>query len=193
MSEEQEYDLFCTHCGQRITKDTVFCPSCGMQVSGEGEAQVNNNPNDRFNVYNANGTRDMSGRLMFLSIVFIISAVIFLYEGISTYVNIDSTIDQLVASSSWPDLVQFMEDAGYTEQQFIDLIKSSMAATAIMFIVAGACMGVAAICGFTKKMYVLGLVCCIVAIVCTMVTVLGLIVGIILTYMYATTKPCFTS
>ena len=86
-----------------------------------------------------------------------------------------------------------MEDAGYTEQQFIDLIKSSMAATAIMFIVAGACMGVAAICGFTKKMYVLGLVCCIVAIVCTMVTVLGLIVGIILTYMYATTTPCFTS
>ena len=190
MSEE-EYDLFCTHCGQRITKDTAFCPSCGMQVGAEPESQVNSN--NRSNAYGPNGARDMSGRLMFLSILFIISAVIFLYEGISSYLSIDSVMDQLVSSSSWPDLVQAMESMGYTEQQFTDLIRNSMLVTSWMFIVAGVCMGISAICGFTKKVYVLGLICCILAIVCTMVTILGLIVGIILTYMYATTKPCFTS
>jgi len=190
MSDE-EYDLFCTHCGQRITKDTAFCPSCGMQVGGE-EPQANSN--DRFNVYRPDGTRDMSGRLLFLSIVFILSAAYFLYEGISNYVSVDAVINQMVNSSFWPDLVQMMSDtAGYTEQQVIDLMRSSLLATSLMFIIGGAAMAIAAICGFTKKLRALGLICCIVATICTSITLLGLFVGLILTYMYATTKPCFTS
>ena len=188
---EEDYDLFCTHCGQRITKDTAFCPSCGMQVGEEPQPQ---NSNDRFNVYRPDGTRDMSGRLLFLSIVFALSAAYFLYDGINTYINIESTLSQLMSSSFWPDLVQMMsETAGYTEEQFIDMLRTTMKTTAIMFIVGGAAMAIAAVCGFTKKLRVVGLICCIVATICTAITLLGLFVGLLLTYLYATTKPCFTS
>ena len=85
------------------------------------------------------------------------------------------------------------ESFDYTEQQLKDLIRNSMLITAVMFIVAGVAIGIAAICGFTKKFRALGLICCIVTTICTSITVLGLIVGLILTYMYATTKPCFQS
>lgn len=193
MSEE-DYDLFCTHCGQRISKDTVFCPSCGMQVSGESEAPVNNN-NYRNNNYGNNYYYpDRSGRLLFLSIIFVLSALYFLYEGITSYVNADAIMDQLINSPSWPDLCKLMMDAGgYTEQQVIDLIKSSMIMAGLAFIVAGASMGIAAICGFTKKVYVLGLICCIVATICTSITVLGLFFGLLMTFLYASTKHCFNS
>ena len=41
MSEEEQFDLFCTQCGQKLTKDATFCPSCGAQVSEMTEAPAN--------------------------------------------------------------------------------------------------------------------------------------------------------
>ena len=183
---EEEFDLFCTQCGQRISKDTVFCPSCGAQVAEqyEGASASKQTPARQ-------ADSRMSSRLMAISILLVVSAVAFIAIGIYYMTGVDAMIDALKSDPSWPDLVSQMADLGYTEDQFVDLIKTVLVWIAAGSIICGAAMAVAAVCGFTRKLWVLGFICCIIATVLSSASLLGLIVGIIVTYMYYTTKPCF--
>lgn len=188
MSEEEQYDMFCTHCGQRITKETVYCPSCGTHVSDMGgeDAYGGQSPSYR-NAYNV----DMSPRLKGLGILFIITAVIFIGMGVYYYSMVDSIINEAMNDASWPDLVKQIQDMGYSEQWLIDTMKQYLTIFAVMMIISGAAVAVSAVCAFTKKMWALGLIGCVIATVMSSATFLGLIVGIIATYMYCTTKSCF--
>ena len=185
---EEEYDLFCTHCGMRITKDTVFCPSCGAQVSWAGEGSPANNVNQ----YNDRRARDMSGRLKGISILLVITAVIFVAMGIYYLASIDATIDAMKAdTTSWSNLVSMVEDYGYDEAWLVDLLRTTLLALGVTSLIAGIAAAVSAVCGFTKKYWFLGVLGCAIATIMTATTILGIIVGIIVTYLYYTTKPCF--
>ena len=186
MSEE-EYDMFCTQCGARISKDTAFCPSCGAAVGGEPAPQTYNNGAPSQNYYGP----DRSGRLLVLSIICAITAVFFLYMGISTLVQVDSIITQLQADPGWPDMVQAFEDAGISADEVVSTLKSILTVFGVSFLVGGIAAALPAVCGFTKKLWALGLIGCIVVTIFTATTLIGLIVGIIFTYLYATTKPAF--
>ena len=183
MSEE-EYDMFCTQCGARIAKDTAFCPSCGASVGGEPAPQTYNSGAPSQNYYGP----DRSGRLLVLSVICAITAVLFLYVGISTLLQGDSIITQFQNDPGWPDFVKSLEDAGISADEVVNYVKNFITGFAVIFIVAGIANAVSAVCGFTKKLWALGLIGCIVA---TIFTLTGPIVGIIFTYLYATTKPAF--
>ena len=188
MSEEEQYDLFCTHCGQRITKDTVYCPSCGTQVSDMGGEPVYSNGNN----YRARPTVDMSPRLKFLAILFTITAVYYLVSGIINLMSVDSTIETYKSLGMWDTIVDYFNTTmNMDEQETEDFLKTIITATAIANIVMGALVGVAAFCSFAKKNWTIGLVCCIIATIISSMSIFGLIVGIIVTYLYSTTKPCF--
>ena len=188
MSEE-EYDLFCTHCGQRLSKDTAFCPSCGTQVSDMGGEPTYSNNND----YRSRPV-DLSPRLKFLAILFTITAVYYIISGLINLMSVDSTIETYKSLGMWDTIVDYFNTTmNMSEQETEDFMKTMILASAIANIVMGALVGVAAYCSFAKKKWTIGLVCCIIATIISSMSIIGLIVGIIVTYLYSTTRPCFQS
>ena len=185
MSEDDQYDLFCTHCGQRITKDTAFCPSCGAQVSEMMEAPAGYGSSPAVN------TSALESSLKTISIIMVISAVLLLAMGIYYLATVDAQINQLTSSSFWSSIVDAYADLGYTEDQIIEMMKTSLIASGAVYTITGVCLAIASACGFTKKMYTVGLICCIIATVLSITSIIGLIIGIIVTIKYSKTKPVF--
>lgn len=186
---EEEFDLFCTHCGQRISKDTVFCPSCGTQVSEMGgEPTYGNGSNN----YTGPTAQALDSRLKFIAILLAITAVYYIISGLSNLLTIDATIDMMKDLGMWDSIVDsFNKTFGMDEQQTEDFIRNVTIVSSIISIVMGALIGVATYCSFSKKKWKLGLVCLIIATVLAASSIFGLIVGIIVSYLYGTTKPCF--
>ena len=179
---ESEYDLFCTSCGARIGKDTVYCPSCGARVNWqEGESGSNGYQPQQI---------DYSHRLKVISIVLAVSAGLLIIMGIYYLATLDSTMDALVKDDSWKNLVDMFKDY-YSEQELYDIFKTSIMASAITYLVSGVFMVVSAICGFMKKYWTIGFICCIFATILSISGFVGLIIGIIVTYLYYTTRSCF--
>ena len=189
MSEEEQYDLFCTHCGQRLEKDTAFCPSCGTQVSDMGGEPVYSNDRN----YRRPAV-DMSPRLKFLAILFTITAVYYIISGIINLVTVDSTIETYKSLGMWDTIVDYFNTTmNMNEQETEDFLRTMTIVSAAANIAMGALVGVAAYCSFKKVKWTIGLVCCIIATIISSMSIFGLIVGIIVTYLYSTTKPCFQS
>ena len=122
MADEEQFDLFCTHCGQRITKDTAFCPSCGAQVSEMMEAPAGYGSSPAVN------TSALESSLKTISIIMVISAVLLLAMGIYYLATVDAQINQLTSSSFWSSIVDAYADLGYTEDQIIEMMKTSLIA-----------------------------------------------------------------
>ena len=186
MVEEQQYDLFCTHCGQRITEDTVFCPSCGAQVSEMMEQPTGYAPGPGYS------DSFLESRLKTISIIMVASAVFLLIMGIYYLATIDAQIDSMTNNPFWDSIVDAYESMGYSEDDVKDLMRYSVMSSGIIYTVTGVCLGIASACGFTRKMWMLGFVCCIIATVVSVTSIFGLIIGIIVTHYYHTTKPLFS-
>lgn len=184
MSEEEQFDLFCTQCGQKLTKDATFCPSCGAQVSEMTEAPANSgnsNPS-----YGAPYQRDMSGRLKVISIIMLVSAGLFVLFGLSIIGGADSFINAMKDSGNWSEIVNQIQQNGMTEQEFVDMVKTIYIATGVLYLVSAAMVAVAGFFGLKRQHWGLGFAFCIV------VTVLQFsIVGLIITILWYTTKPAF--
>ena len=184
MSEEEQFDLFCTQCGQKLTKDATFCPSCGAQVSEMTEAPANSgnsNPS-----YGAPYQRDMSGRLKVISIILFVSAGLFVLFGIYMLGAADSFINAMKESSSWSDIVRQIQENGMTEQEFIDMFKAIFIASGALYLISAVLVGLAGFFGIKRKYWGLGFAFCII------VTVLQFsLVGLVITILWYTTKPAF--
>ena len=179
MSEEEQFDLFCTQCGQKLTQDATFCPSCGAQVSEMKEAPASTP------AYGAPYQKDMSGRLKVISIVLIITAALFLISAISTFGSADMVIDSMKSdTASWNNLLDQMN---MTSQQLEDMIRSIVLALAITSLISAIMVGLAGAFGLMKKNWGLGFAFCIITTVVQMS-----VVGLIVTILWYTTKPAFT-
>ncbi|MBO4552166.1 MAG: zinc-ribbon domain-containing protein [Candidatus Methanomethylophilaceae archaeon] len=179
MSEEEQFDLFCTQCGQRLTKDATFCPSCGAQVSEMKEAPAG------APAYGAPYQRDMSGRLKVISIILIITAALFLISAISTFGAADSVIDSMKSdTTSWNNL---LDQLNMTSQELEDMIRSIVVALAVTSLISAVLVAVAGVFGLMRKHWGLGFAFCIITTVIQMS-----IVGLIVTILWYTTKPAFT-
>ena len=179
MSEEEQFDLFCTQCGQKLTKDATFCPSCGAQVSDMKEAPAG------APAYGAPYQRDMSGRLKVISIILIVTAALFIISAISTFGMADSIIDQMKSdTTSWNNL---LDQLNMTSQELEDMIRAIVLAMAVTYVISAVLVGIAGAFGLMKKHWGIGFAFCIITTVVQMS-----IVGLIVTILWYTTKPAFT-
>ena len=185
MADGEQYDLFCTHCGQRITKDTVYCPECGSQVAAMTEGP-------RYSAPQMRRTADLESTLKTISIVMAVTAVILLIWGIYDLITVDAQIADLKNSPYWDWMVDLYKELGYTESETEEVIRMSTISSAIVYVLSGISLGIASVCGFKRKMWTLGFVCCIIATFLTCTSIIGAIVGIIVTIQYHKTKPLFT-
>ena len=180
MAEEEQFDLFCTQCGQRLSKDATFCPSCGAQVSEMTEAPRSGGYSPSYGA----PQRDMSGRLKVISIILIVTAALFLISAISTFGAADGVIDQMKSdSTSWNNL---LDQLNMTSQQLEDMIKSVVLALAVTSLISAVLVGVAGAFGLMRKYWGLGFAFCIITTVIQMS-----IIGLIVTILWYTTKPAF--
>ena len=179
MSEEEQFDLFCTQCGQKLTKDATFCPSCGAQVSEMTEAPA-------APAYGSPYKPDMSGRLKVISIILIITAALFLISAISTFGAADGLIDSMKSdSTSWNNL---LDQLNMTSQQLEDFIRNIVLVLAITSLISAILVGVAAAFGLMKKCWGLGFAFLIITTIMQMS-----IIGLIITILWYTTKSAFTN
>jgi len=178
MSEEEQFDLFCTQCGQKLTKDATFCPSCGAQVSDMKEAPAGA-------PYGNPYQRDMSGRLKVISIILIVTAALFIISALSTFGMADSIIDQMKSdTTSWNNL---LDQLNMTSQELEDMIRAIVVAMAVTNLISAILVGIAGAFGLMKKHWGIGFAFCIITTVVQMS-----IVGLIVTILWYTTKPAFT-
>lgn len=189
-------ERFCTYCGQRIGDTASFCPSCGAVLDGSRPAESAQQQQQQYapntGAPKPNVNKDVYTRLTIWSIVVAVTAIIFLFESVPMVIQFNSLAEQFTSNPSWPDIVKEFQSAGFDAQQALDLCVSIAKFVAISFLLGGIFGAVGAVCGFTKKMYVLGLIMYILMTVVTCWTVFGLIIGIIATVRFATTKPCFS-
>ena len=177
MSEEEQFDLFCTQCGQKLTKDATFCPSCGAQVSDMKEAPAGG-------PYGNPYQRDMSGRLKVISIILIVTAALFIISALSTFGMADSIIDQMKSdTTSWNNL---LDQLNMTSQELEDMIRAIVVAMAVTNLISAILVGIAGAFGLMKKHWGIGFAFCIITTVVQMS-----IVGLIVTILWYTTKPAF--
>ena len=187
MADEEQFDLFCTQCGQRVSKDTAFCPSCGAHISN-----INEEPTGGYTPYNqAVNNSFLESRLKTISIIMAVSAGFLALFGIFYLATADMQVDTVVNSPFWDTIVDAYKDI-YTEDELKDLFRTVYLATGAIYLLTGICLAIAAICGFKKKKYGLGLACCIIATVLSINSLFGLIIGIIVIIQYTKTKPIFS-
>ena len=178
---------FCPYCGARIPANTQFCTSCGASLNTAPERNVgysgtysNTAPYDT----PKKGSGEHGTRLIVVSVFAVILALIGLYIGLTSIVNVDAVINSIDWST-----IELPE--GTTVKELKDMMAGLLVIIGWLFLISGITGVVGAVCGFTKKLYALGLICYIVATVVTAITVIGLIIGIILTVLYSTSKTEF--
>jgi hypothetical protein len=190
MSEEDEYEGFCPHCGAKLRKGTAYCQDCGSVVNAAEATQSQNTQYQN----NSNSGKDLSGRLTLVTVLLGLYTALVIVMGISVIVSTDSIMNALTTSADWPSIVQQFRDLyGWDEAQTIDMFRSTLGWLGYYMIGAGVVGIIGCVCGIMKKFWALGLIMYIIATVMMAMTIIGLIVGVLVTYYYSTTKPVFTN
>lgn len=176
---------FCPYCGAAIKQGSKFCTECGSVLEDKPNNQQQN-PNAP--------SEKKGGHIIALSVVVAISAVLFLIFGFS-YLSAANTVYETIHGMDpavWQQIVDaFHEQRGWTEQQTIDYLKTILNLFGYITIAAGVAGIIAAILGFIKKLWIVILLMYIVMTLCTAVTVVGVIVGIVMIILLVKSKPCF--
>ena len=176
MSKANDFN-YCPNCGAELPFDAKFCPDCGNVLSAENTQAV---------------TDSLRSRLKIVGVFSLIFAVFAILTGAYLMASGDTFIDMLKEDAdTWAQIISTMADAGYTEQQTIDMFKSVFMISGILSLVSGISAGVGGVCAFLKKYYIFGLVGLIIATVLMVTSFIGLIVGVIFIYLYVTCKPVF--
>ncbi len=176
MSKANDFN-YCPNCGAELPFDAKFCPDCGNVLSAENTQAV---------------TDSLRSRLNIVGVFSLIFAVFAILTGAYLMASGDAFINMLKEDAdTWAQIISTMADAGYTEQQTIDMFKSIFMISGILSLVSGISAGVGGVCAFLKKYYILGLVGLIIATVLMVTSFIGLIVGVIFIYLYVTCKPVF--
>ena len=134
----------------------------------------------------------LDSRLRFLAILFAITAAYYVISGLVNLLTVDGTIETYKSLGMWDTMVDFFESMmNMNEQETEDYIRTLLIVSSIVSIVMGVLIGVSSYCSFAKRKWKIGLVCCIIATIIASMTIYGLVIGVIVTYLYSTTKPCF--
>jgi len=176
-----------------MVKDLEYCPKCGASLS-EGAEYCPDCGNALRSVSGGADDPSLVSRTKIVGIFCLIFTVGAIIVGIYFAGSADAFINSMKNDNpdGWAELVKQMADAGYTAQQFEDLLRTSFALIGGFFIVSGAVVAVGGVCSLTRKLWIIGLICLIIGTVLMSVTIIGLVCGIIFTVLYAKCKPVFT-
>lgn len=178
--------LYCKYCGTEI-KTGNFCPNCGAAIDGVVEPITNSSPKyedqPQYTQYRADDRNDHDGLRIGLSILLLLTGLIFLASAFIIITGVNTIMD----SPDFAEMLRQLKELGYNDEQIRGLISLCGYLSAVPGILAI----LAAICGFLRVGYVFGLIVCIVLTVFSIPTILGLIIGIIVTYLWTKTSGSY--
>ncbi|MFA7150176.1 MAG: zinc-ribbon domain-containing protein [Candidatus Methanomethylophilaceae archaeon] len=169
---------FCTKCGTKLRESAAFCPECGAPVAGGSVVQsVRNEINDSCE------RKAMTERLMWVSIflgIFVLFSVV-----IGAYCAFDVNVIMETLKSDpdvWSELLTH-----YTETE----IRNAFVLVGYYVLLAGVVGAVSLILCVTKRFWIVALVTCAAASILMLPTIIGPIIGLIVSYLLYTAKPAF--
>lgn len=176
-----EHNRYCTECGYQLEPEMEFCPVCGRVVGGSHaeeemiarqEAAL-----DRMN-------RAARSRLLACLLVYAIPAIV---SGI--VLMIDSVP---IADGIWSDadFRQVLDDYGVSASR--DEVLEGIRYAAKLIVISGACAAVCALLVHLGRFRVLATICCGAAALLCYWSVLGMIIGILVTWRVFRSSSLFT-
>lgn len=169
---------FCSKCGAKLRESATFCPECGASVAGGSVVQsVRNEIKDSYK------KKAMTERLMWISIfigVFVFFSVIM---GAYCAFGINAIMETLRSNPDvWGEILTY-----YTEAE----IKNAFVFGGYYLLSAGIVGAISLILCITKRFWIIALITCLLASFIMLPTVLGFIIGLVVTYLLYTARPAF--
>lgn len=170
---------FCTRCGTKLRESAAFCPECGAPVAGGSVVQsVRNEINDSCE------RKAMTERLMWVSIFLGIFVLFSVVIGAYCAFDVDAIMEALKSDPDvWSEVL-----TQFTETQ----VRSSLVLVGYYVLLAGVVGAVSLVLCVTKRHWIVALVTCVAASIIMLPTVLGLMIGLIVSYLLYTAKPAFS-
>ena len=155
-----------------------FCSKCGAVVAGsEAEKQQ----------VSEMQTMMKESSFMWVKFLLIIYAVPIIIVGIVNLINADAN-----ATATFNEILRvygqkYIDDNHLT----VDLLKSGFVAAGVMAVISGASAAASLIFVHMKKNWLLAFICCIVATITAVWSIIGIFVGIFVCWMVFDLKPYF--
>jgi hypothetical protein len=174
---------FCPACGKNVEPGTPYCPACGARlndpISEKRETQANDQAEKKMG----------SDRTVIAAVLMLVYSVPLAIFGAYMFADAGGLAHEVFTSPSLASSVDQLIALGYDEAWLASMFEI----TAILMILSG-CVGiVAAILALTKKFWILTIILCIVSAVTGVVTLFGLVLGLIAFWMLYKAKPVFSS
>ncbi|MDR1404239.1 MAG: zinc ribbon domain-containing protein [Candidatus Methanoplasma sp.] len=165
---------FCTSCGAPLRDSDEFCKSCGTSRIGGTET----GPREQYGRART-GTKNT---LTILGILCAVWAIISLFEGISAISSVDALLDSMKGYTEYWDIIS--ETIGE------NTLRAMFSAIGALFVISGILSAVTALLCFLKRFYTIALVTCLIASVCVLVGLVG-IIGLIVAFFIHKNKDSF--
>jgi len=174
----EDNPCFCPQCGAKTKESEYYCSECGYLLNDE--VKDNSGLQDHMSHEMDHSGPNYLNLIVVLSIIW---ALIAFYLGYTFDVNGQYMIDQLKANA---ELWQQIINSGITEQMLLDsftYLGYFMFASAILTVLT------AVLCGL-KRFYIVALIACIIASLCALTMIAG-IIGLIVVFLIYKSKNAF--
>jgi len=174
---------FCPACGKNVEPGTPYCPACGARLNDPASEKMEMTEK-------AQAERKMgSDRTVIAAVLMLVYSVPMLLMGVYFFADAGGLAHEIFTSPSLTSSVDQIIALGYDEAWLASIIEI----TGILMILSGAVGVFAAVLAFMKKFWVLAIILCIMSALIGIVTLFGLILGLIAFWMLYKAKPVFES
>jgi predicted RNA-binding Zn-ribbon protein involved in translation (DUF1610 family) len=161
---------FCPSCGKNLEPGAPYCPACGKLLDGKEAERKETAAEDGNN----------KSRLTIALIMTIVNAAIFFIFGMYYYTSSAELVQQTM--EMFPEMVR-----AYTTDALTSLVQSM----AVGMMIFGVICVVTAALMYTRRVWALTFILCLLSALVGIMTIFGIIVGITALYMLYKAKPLF--
>jgi hypothetical protein len=174
---------FCPACGKNVEPGTPYCPACGARLNDPVTEKREMTQKDQ--AENKMG----SDRIIIAAVLILGYSVFSLFLGAYLFADAENLVHWIFTDPAFASYVADLAALGYGEERMLSLLEI----TAILMIISGGAGVVAAVLALMKKFWVLTIILCIMSALIGIVTLFGLILGIIAFWMLYKARSVFES
>lgn len=171
---------FCTHCGARLQESVTFCPECGVPIAGASNDGVQKNA-----FIEDSKVAEARRRLVWITVMLGLFTAAVLVIGTYMAFGAQTIIDTIkVDPKMWESLIA---QTGWNES----MIHDALVMAGYYFIAGGVLGAISTICCGIRRIWYVAFISSLFASLLMWSTVIGLIVGLLVTYMLYTSRSAF--
>ena len=170
---------FCTRCGERVSEEALYCPSCGCPIEGRVDPKL-----DGMSVQQFMEKEIIDSKVKFNTMLLLIYGIPVILMGIYMLFRLDQLTSILLADSM---VQEAMVQYSLTSAD----ITAALKYMGILITVSGSLALVAAYCVYNRKFWIVAVICTATASVLFTMSIFGLLIGLLVTWSIIGLKPYF--